>query len=504
MKQFVPIVPIITALLLASCSSKGPDLANSIPDDAVAVMTMHPMQVHSKGKINTFENLKQKLENEIYQQLIEDPTSSGLMLNQYLYVFMTMEEEGPVIGMVAGMKDKAKFEKSLNRIREGISAEFVENDVYTSISPDGEGMVAWNDRMAIILGSPDHDQLPEGFLQAELDWMFSPVKEESLASMVDFKDFQGNMQDINLWLSASKAGDIIQEFAPEDFGNIPFNLDNNYSHMYCEFASGELNISGKTSLSEEIQKNLDEVLVLNKSLNQDLLNMAPGKNLLLAFSVSADLEKVKKLSEKIPNADLGEVGNQVEELTGIPAQTWLEALTGDLTLAINALEGDESMLPVELFIGLGVNSKEIQKRLMDNVEEMLPVEEEGDFFVINIQGNEIYSGILHDTWVITNVKGYKKAAASGSLENSLMDSRFKDYSKGSMGMFLNLELDQYPSLVDDLLDQNEERKGWMEELTASFDYLGVTAGGDENLLKLKTNTPGENSLYTLLKLVESQ
>ena len=506
MKRLPIIIAIVAGLVIASCSKKTPEFAKSIPDNAVAVVSLHPMQIHSKGKLNTFEALKEKVKDEVWGQILDDPLSTGLMLNEFAYLFAWMEEEAPVIGMVAGMKDVEKFETTMNMIDGEIIAGATEMEGYRYIQPDQEGIIAWNGEQAIILGSPDGNEFEESFWTTKLDWMFHPVKEESVVSLVDFRDFQGKMKDFNLWISTDDMRKIVEKLAKDKIGELPINLYNNYTHLYCDFANGEVNITGETNFSEEVQKNLDEILVMNPSLNEDILKMAPGGDLLVALAVSMDLEKVKKMAEKfspdgLPDK-LGNVGDKVEDAIGIPAATLLKAFTGDFTLAVNGLEGDV-MIPLEIFIGLGVKSDEIQKQLMEKVEDMVPVEEEGDFFVINIQGNEIYSGIIHDTWVITNVKGYKEAAKSGKLDQSLVDSRFADFDDGSMGMFLNLDLDSYPGMVNDLLKQKPEKENWIRKLTDPFDYFGITAGDQKSLMTLKTNKPNENSLYTILKITEA-
>ena len=88
----------------------------------------------------------------------------------------------------------------------------------------------------------------------------------------------------------------------------------------------------------------------------------------------------------------------------------------------------EMMLPVEVFLGFGVKSDEIQKLLMKQVESLVPVDDQGDFFVINIQGNEIYSGIIQRQLGNHQHEGYKEKVKSGKLDNSLLDSRFADFS----------------------------------------------------------------------------
>ena len=162
------------------------------------------------------------------------------------------------------------------------------------------------------------------------------------------------------------------------------------------------------------------------------------------------------------------------------------------------------MVPVEVFLGLGVNSDEIQDLLMKQVETLVPVEDQGDFFVINIQGNEIYSGIINDNWVLTNMKGYKEKVKSGKLDKSLLESKFADFADQLMGLFLNLDMHSYPELAQALIDQSGEKKVWIENLTASLDYIGMSGGSNEGLVTLKTNKPSENSLYTLLRIAEPE
>mgnify|MGYP001822141002 CR=1 FL=1 len=140
---------------------------------------------------------------------------------------------------------------------------------------------------------------------------------------------------------------------------------------------------------------------------------------------------------------------------------------------------------------------------MESVQGLTAVEEEGDFFIINFQGNEIYSGILNDVLVITNSKGYKDAVKDGAHGTPLTSSRFGEFTTGSLGMFVNLDLDQYPALLQGMLSQRPEANRWVQQLTEPFDYLGVCAGNYKNKVLVKTSNPSENSLYTIMKMVDS-
>jgi len=276
MKRLPILFTLIAGILLVSCSQKTPEFVNSIPDDAIGVVSIHPMKLHTKGKINSFEAIKEEVKDEIWGQILENPLSSGLMLDEYVYLFATMEEDVPVIGFVAGIRDMGKFEKTLGNIEEDGTVDETDMGSYKLTQPDQQGVIAWNEEQMIVLASPDHEEFELDFWTTKLDWMFSPVKEESLVSMVDFKDFLGKMKDINFWLSADDLMKVVERFTEESFQDFPVKLHNNYTHMYCDFSNGVMNLTSETNLSEEVQKNLDEVLVLNPSLNQDLLKMAPG------------------------------------------------------------------------------------------------------------------------------------------------------------------------------------------------------------------------------------
>jgi hypothetical protein len=501
MKKLSIVFVWVAILALSSCSKKTPQFVNSIPDDAIAVASLHPMQIHTKSKINTLASIKEKVKDEVWGQILEDPLSTGLMVNEYAYVFVRMEEESPVIGIVAGMKDVKKFETTLSKIKEGISDEFETNEVYTWIQPDRQGIISWNNKQMIILASPNNDGLETSYFTGTLDKMFSPVKEESITSVVDFKDFLGKMEDLNLWVSSNEVFGLIKKMGGAKIPDIPLTLYNNYAQVFVNFDNGVMNINSETHFSEEVEKNIEEFLVMKPALNQDMLNLAPGGNLLLAVAGSVDMAKMQKMIDKYAPPELDTVQNKFETAIGMGMKDFLGAITGDFTLAVNGIEG-EAMIPLEIYLGIGVNSKALQKKLMESVQGMAPVEEEGDFFIINIQGNEIYSGIINNVLVITNAKGYKDAIKDGTYSKPLKSSMFGEFADGSLGMYINLDLDKYPALVQGIISQKPERKQWVERLTDPFDYIGISSGNYKSRMVVKTSTPSENSLYTIMKMID--
>ena len=415
---------------------------------------------------------------------------------------MKMEENAPVIGIISGMKDVEKFIATLTKVKDDIMDMAKEMEGYTYIQAEEEGIIAWNEKQMVVLTSPDNKEFEESYWTGSLDWMFNPVKEESITSLVDFKDFQGKMKDLNIWLSTDEIRKVVEVLAKDKIPELPVALYNNYAQIFFDFSNGSLDITGETHFSEEVEKNVEEFLVMNQSLNEEMLKLAPGGNLLVALAGSMDLKKIQNLVEKFAPPELDSVGGKIEAATGIEAKELFNAFTGDFTIAVNGIEG-EAMIPVEVFLGFGVNGEAIQEKLMETVQGMAPVEKQGDFFVINVQGNEIYSGIIDNLWVITNAKGYKDAIEGGKLDKSLVDSKFNDFANGSMGMYVNLDLSSYPGMIQDLLAQKPEQGTWVKRITEPFDYMGFSSSNYKTRFILKTNKPSENSLYTLVKLADT-
>ncbi|MBN2698728.1 MAG: DUF4836 family protein [Bacteroidales bacterium] len=500
MKKFSILLIILAGTCLFSCQKKAPEFIRSVPDDAFAVVTLHPMQIHKKGQMNTLENLKSKIKKEYLKQILEDPLSSGLDLNQYACVFVTMEKESPEIGAIAGMGNMEKFETMLDSADKELTAKIVEKNGFKMVTPDEEGVIGWNKKQVILLISPKEEKSAEAW-SATLDSLFNLPKEESITSMVDFNSFTKNMKDLNAWVSSDRMRELLENLNTDTKINLPFSLYNNYAHLFCEFNDGAVNISGKTNFSEEVSKNVEEFLVMKNSLNKEMLNLAPGGDLLMAFAASMDLEKMQKVIGDMVPMDSLDVSDRIEQVTGIPGEKLLEALTGDFVMAINGIEG-ESMIPVELFIGAGVKNEVVQDLLMDKLEGMTQVDQQGDFFVINVQGIQIYSGIVNGIWVLTNKAGYKDAVQGGGLPDALPDSRFKDFSNRSLGIYLNLDLQAYPSMITQQFTGNPKQKAFFDYISESFSYFGTSGGNYESEMILKTKKPGENSLYTLMKITE--
>jgi hypothetical protein len=504
MKKIPHIIILIAAIFAASCSTKTPEIANSIPDDAFVVATFHPKKLYDKGQLATFEDVFSKIDNEVILGILKDPSKSGLAMDEYAYVFSYFEDDQIVIGASTIIKDSDQFASMLNELMdlEGENLEIIQSDAYSLFAPENEeGGMMWNEKQLIFLTTPDNDKTTAEWEMA-LNTLFDLEKEEAVTSIVDFKDFNGKMKDMNVWLT----GDQLQKFIENtDVLNgmdieLPMNLYNNYSQMFMDFDEGAMYMHSETHLSDDLTKAAETFMVAKDELNPELLEIAPGNDLIMAMAFSLELDKMVDMMKNFTPPEMDGLSDKVEETTGVPGKEILEALNGDFVMAINGAE-EGSALPVEIFIGIGLDDESLQEKLMGTVDKMADVQKEGDFFMINVNGMELYSGIVGGVWVITNAAGYKDAIAGDGLEKTLNDSKFKEYSEGSMGMYLNLDLTTYPAALQAMMASGGAPE-MLEMLTESLMYIGVQASNSANDLTLKTAKDDENSLYTILKMME--
>lgn len=493
---------ILAAVIAASCSRKVPDTVHNIPDHAFLVASMNPKQIYEKGQVVTMENMIGKIDDPVMQRIAKDPAASGLDIGEYVFMFIYFMDDAPVLGTTAVMKDASKFTEMIRQLANEESLEIIEHKGYSMITPGSEkAAMAWNEKQMIFLASPQLDLSAEAW-QSELINLYDLPREEAVTSIVDFNDFTGNMEDMNLWFTGDELQKILEKsgVTKEMEMQLPMDLYNNYGQIFVEFTDGAMYVHSETHFSDDVTKAAETFLVAKDELNEDLLELAPGGDLLMAMAFSVDLDKLTRLMKNFSPPQVDSLSGRVEKMTGIPGNEILEAMNGDFVIAVNgASEGNP--IPVEVLIGIGLDDKTLQEKMMGTVGNMAQVEQEGDFFMINANGMELYSGIIDNVWVITNTPGYKDAVTGKGLEKTLNDSKFNDFAGGSMGMYMNMDLTSYPEALQGMMAQGGSM-GMVKMLTESFSYMGVEASNKESNMTLVTARENENSLYTLLQVLE--
>ncbi|MCF8345851.1 MAG: DUF4836 family protein [Bacteroidales bacterium] len=506
MNKYPIAIVIMAVLFTASCSKKASDIVKSIPDHAFFVGSVHPGQIYEKGEIETLEVFTKQIDNELALSIIEDPAKSGIDISEYLYMFAYFIDDEPVLGVTAALKNEGNFTKMAQELLSKGDGEIITHKGYSMITPENaKAAMAWNDNQVIFLAISE-DIMTSADWQTELVTLYDLSREEAIVSIVDFNNFTGKMKDMNAWFTGDEMKKLLdkartfQDFDIDIDIDLPMDLMNNYGQFFVEFADGAMYLTSETHFSDDVTKAASTFMVAKDELNPDLLELTPGNDLLMAMAFSVELDKMVKMMGNFAPPGMDSVSGQIEKATGVPGNEILEAMNGDFVIAVNgAAEG--AAIPVEMMIGIGLDDASLQEKLMGTVGNMTEVEKEGDFFMINANGLEIYSGIVNNVWVITNTPGYKDAVTGKGLDKTLNDSKFSDYANGSMGMYLNLDLTTYPAALQAMMAQGGA-PDMLTLVSESFNYMGMEASNKKSNMTLKTANDKENSLYTLLKILE--
>ncbi|MEX0987456.1 MAG: DUF4836 family protein [Bacteroidales bacterium] len=502
MKKFPVLLVLLVAIVASSCSRKVPEIVHNIPDHAFLVTSLHPKQIYDKGQIGTMDIFTKKIRNKIVLSLVKDPLQSGIDISEYMFIFVYFIDDQPVIGTTAVIKDSDKFASTIGNLLKDNEGQVIDHKGYSMVTPEDEELaIAWNEKQVIFLSSPQKNFTAEEW-QTELVSLYDLSREEAVTSIVDFNKFTGKMKDFNVWFTGDELKKIMEKtnaFKEMQF-ELPMELYNNYGQVFVDFSDGAMYVHSETHFSDDVTKAAESFLVAKESLNKDLLKLTPGNNLILAMAFSVELDKMVKMMKNFGGTQMDSVSGKIEKATGVSGDVMLEAMSGDFVLAING-SPEGASIPVEILIGIGLDDETLQDKLMGTVNNMAQVEKDGDFFMINVNGMELYSGIVNGIWVITNVSGYKSAVTGSGLEKTLSESKFNDYAGGSMGMYMNLDLTTYPSSLQGMMAQGG-MPGMLELVAESMSYIGIEGSNYENDITVKTSKEKENSLYTLLQLME--
>ncbi len=269
------------AMFFASCSN---DSSKHIPKDAFAVLVIDGGELTKLSDTDfiqenpEYEDAMKEVEKEsekaaeLIEDILEDPDASGVLLTEKMYAFATIEEEEDiVIGVIIPIKRK-KLEENLDMIADefGVPISMVmetEDDIQYFAPEDGM-ILGWNDDVFMYVfqeNGEDMFDLLEKYMNLD--------KKESILSDKDFKKFQKNCTDINLWVSSNIIDNIDYESKEiEEFEKLTgIDLSNNYGHMHLDIEKDEIVYTSKLKFNESIQELDKKKIIDNAEKIADLL-----------------------------------------------------------------------------------------------------------------------------------------------------------------------------------------------------------------------------------------
>ncbi len=475
-------------------------LAKQIPADAAIVTSMNFQNLLGKADFESVKNMafyKQTLEeaekdNPTLAEIMKDPSKSGVDLKKNAYVFAKNDEDKKrqiIGGLLMSLEDKNTFEELLQRLN---FKDIGKADGFQYTNPaNGNGIVAWNDEMVYITGA--NRGTPQ---LSEVSKLFVEGNSNTVANAPNFSKAMSEDHDFSSWINLNP---IVNNLPPMVlFGSAMAGVSkedmlDNYMYANWDFEDGTMKGMLDYEMKDAITK--DFSLLFKNTIKTDFSNKIPGENLIAAVTLALDFKGLNQvLNEK---GFLGTLNERLEE-TGMEFKDLAIAFGGDLALSIYKDQGNEDQVlftsniidknKAEEFFKSGVRNKVLESvgankyLLKGSTRRSLGflgrAATNGDLFLL-VKGDLLYlSTSTNHINLIEN--GSFTTAASGNKDiNDVLSSSV-------FGVFADFEL------MDKVVKDMD---------LSHFKNLKISGNRENTTVLLDTNSPNENSLKTLMKMM---
>lgn len=362
----------ISALFLSSCSS-SPENLKVIPEGTNAVSVIDIYSIIKKGKLNEiselkfFKTLKKEIRNEnknvskIIDDLIEDPTISGINFTTDLFAYYVDEaEDEKFICFSAEIKNQEKFAEFIEDILDELEIEFdvekEKNYSYTLI--DNEAVIGWDENKAVLLIAQNYSS--REYLDLEVKTLMELTEKDQITANENFNNFYKNKKDISVWFSSNLFEDNYDFKKIEK--EIDFDITDNYISSFLNFEDNNISLLTEFTPNSDIQKMMQENEVWNNSFNKNLLNYFPKKSYATA-SFSINPMAYYNILEQ--EDDFENIQKEFEGETGLDLKDLFESIQGNAIYSLFGFENVEYS-----YLGWGYAFNEDKAELLDERYEI--------------------------------------------------------------------------------------------------------------------------------------
>jgi hypothetical protein len=515
----------IVVLILVSCSKKISPF-NYIPNDATFVATIEIKNLIEKGKLNDFKttnsyNLIKKFISygdtkieKLYDQLIENPSITGIDFKKELLIFNTSGNNNTVL--LISLSSQEKFETFLSNMKKDFSlpVEIKKNKDISFFIPGKDLIMGWNSSCLFILQSQkNYSEAEQENLLIDL---FTPKTDNSILNNTDFKAFYNEKKDINFWLSSSIISDsTIQKDLETSLG---FDLKDNYLHAYLDFAKEDVNIYAAFISSDKVKKKINSPEYLKDGISSDLQKTIPYEKSLAILSFAFNPEKYLELIKDYSVKDTNKSFNLFSFIDLTPIEEIFHILGGDIVFTFNGIKYSEPSISsgsstIPLFSAyLTINDPVKFKEIEDNlIKEYFKNNNKNIYYdndiIINNPDYSIYFGSNNNCLIITNdevsYNFFKNPIDSESISTSDLGPKLKT---SPVFLYTNLDYNDYTEDLKNFIKNKLDAIGSFgiyRSVSSIYDYLTIeTTKDNKTHIKIHLQNTKENSLYTVLHNID--
>lgn len=349
----------ISILFLSSCSN-SPENLKVIPEETNAVSVIDIYSIIKKGKLNEiaelkfFKTFKKEIRNEnkkvskIIDNLIEDPTMSGINFKTDIFAYYVNEaNDEKFISFSAEIKNQEKFAEFIENVLDKLEIEFdIEKDKNYSYTLIGnEAVIGWDESKAVLLIAENYKSREN--LDLEIETLMELKEKDQITANVEFNKFYKSKKDISIWFSTNLFKDSYEFKKIEK--EIDLDITDNYISSYLNFEDNNISLLTQFTANSEIQKMMEENDVWNNSFNNQILKYFPKKHYATA-SISLNPMSYYNIIEQ--EDDFEKIQSEFERETELDLKDLFETIKGN---AVYSLFGFENVEYTYMAYGYGFN-----------------------------------------------------------------------------------------------------------------------------------------------------
>ncbi len=385
MKRVLIILLTVSVLFLGSCKKDTivtMDAAvQHIPADATQVTVvrvpslMKKIDFNDLKKMDFYQSMIKEAGNrdELSAKILEDPTESGLNMNQNFYIITDVDPinmNDMLNGMMMNIADPAKFANLVKMSPLSAGAKKMSGYQYTK---DGEKFLAWNDDIALV-------GQYTGTLEARLEKIFNLSEGSSVLGSSSFEKVGSSTNDFSFWLSTDNIANNPQaSMGSAMLGYSADDLKGNYINGGANFEDKKMTIDLEFLLKKVIATDLS--MPFKSNVSTDFSAYIPNENLSSVFTFGFDLKGLNQLLKE-KNAQ-GLLAQQMGlDRMGVTLDELVDAIDGDMMLATQKVGSDGK--PAGIF-SMTINEKKFAPYLANFISSGLIADKGNGVYIIKDQ-----------------------------------------------------------------------------------------------------------------------
>lgn len=494
----------ILSITFVSCK-KSPEYLQLIPSDSPMVVTVDLMSLTLKAdmekvaEMEFYKSLQTELETEnkqmfdLLKELEQKPASSGIDLRHDIALFLkAINQDDMYIFLTAELTDDDKFRELAEKVAATADKTLTvqKNETFSYTLIDSSGVLAWDSRKALLVAYVGDDSDADCLARAQE--LFT--QEENLSSNKEFADFISHNKDMNFWMNMGWITKL-PELEPlmQQMGSDMYT--DSYLKMYGNFENGKIVSTSEIVPNEAMKAMYDSTRMFEADFNSELLKYLPEQNY-MTVSYAIDMQSYYDMMVGQPN--FKDAIATIENQMGLDMEQMMASLGGSILIDIHGFN------PVPLFsLSFDVKDSEQINQLMGQITGKEIVE--NSINSINLVFMELHYISRDGLCYLTNDIAVANAVLAGNkVKDNLRESAVgKNIAKYPVYMFVNLDLEQYPTEVINELTSNPKAATAINMIDSYAKNMeGKMTDTYHGEFTLTTNESNKNSLYTLLSLID--